>query len=156
MSVGNLMLMEDDTLMLYEADFPDYFIDKHHPDDYIMSTTPIMELIYHNEPDHNRLLLRISIKINNNMYIPATFVCDTGACVGIYTNSLLHRLISNRIINDTDSGIKYIKTSVGKINTKFTPPPHQDCNIIGLKALCKFGLELNDGGFSFKNLPDYL
>lgn len=150
---GNNLLIEEETIMLYEADFPDYYIDKHHPEDYKIVKEPFVQFIYHDRVGHNRLLLRITTKIEKDMYVPATFICDTGACVGIYTNSLLERLIKNRIIIDEGSGISYINTEVGKLNT--TASQHQDCNIIGLRALCKFGLVLSPDSFDFTNLPNY-
>lgn len=158
-SEGNNLLMEDETILLYEADFPNYYVDKHHPDDYKIVREPFVRLIYHDRIGHNKLLLRITTKIGDGMYLPATYVCITdackGACVGIYTNALLDRLINNRIVMDKESGISYINTSVGKINVAPTPAPHQDCNIIGLRALCKFGLTLSPDSFEFTNLPDY-
>lgn len=154
-SSNNLLLMEDETIMLYEADFPDYFIDKHHPDDYKIVRRPFVEMIYHDGIGHNRLLLRITFKIGENMYLPATLVCDTGACVGLYTNQLLRRMINNRIIIDKESSISYLNTSDGRLITSPTPAPHQDCNILGLRALCKFGLVLSEDRFEFTNLPEY-
>lgn len=151
-----LMLMENDTIILYEADFPDYYVDKHHPEDYIPVSKPFTQLIYHDTNEHNRLILRITIKTSNNGYLPVSFICDTGATVGIYTNQLLHRLINHRIIKDNDSGRDYIIVGGNKITVKHTPPPHQDCNVIGLRALCIFGLVLNSNySFGFINLPEF-
>ena len=64
-------------------------------------------------------------------------------------------MINNRIIVDKESSVSYINTEAGKIVTATTPVPHQNCNILGLRAWCKFRLVLSEDSFSFTNLPDY-
>ena len=153
-----IMMTGDEEIMLQEADFPDYFIDKHHPDDYKPINKPLSELIYHVMPDHNRLILRICFKITDTMYIPVTFVCDTGAPSHIYVNSLTRRLIKTLILTDA-TGSQILKIGKDKIPMLLKPSPahHPDVNIIGLLALLKFGITANeDDTFAFTRLPKYL
>lgn len=78
-----------------------------HPEDFKPRLTPLTELIYHKMTDHNKILLRICVKLTNTMYIPFTFVCDTGAPSQLYINSLTRRLIHSRINIDDDTGIDF-------------------------------------------------
>ena len=72
------LLINDESVMLCEADFPDYFIDKHHPNDYKLRKDPIeYELIYHKRPDHNRCKIHISVKLSQTVFVLITFICDT-------------------------------------------------------------------------------
>jgi hypothetical protein len=38
---------EELNILLHDSDYPDYFINKTHPDDYIPSNHPITEKIFH-------------------------------------------------------------------------------------------------------------
>lgn len=146
-----MMFSEDDlNSNLQEADFPDYFIDKHHPDDYKIVHEPISELIYHRKLNHNRLILRISFQLSRTMFLPVTFVCDTGAPMFIYLNKITRRLIKDRIIiNDGENEFIIIGEK------KFTINCSPDVNIIGLRALSMFGLVLDFENFGFNRLPNY-
>jgi len=148
--------MISDDQMLQEADFPDDFIDKHHPNDFIPSTEYIQELYFHRLPLHNRLLLRISFRLKNNIYIPFTFVLDTGATCHMYINSITRRLIKERIYED-DAGNQFINLSSGKrFGIYPSPDLHSDTNIIGVIGLAYFGLILQENSFEFINLPSYI
>jgi len=74
---------EEDISLMFK-DYPDNYVDKCHPEDYITSDSAIKELFFHVKKGHNRLLLRISIKIDKKTYVPITFICDTGACTSVY------------------------------------------------------------------------
>ena len=62
MSLDNIAIIDDDPvtpisqeLLLTDEDFPSYFINKSHPDDYKLSDRPIeKELIFH---EHRRRIL---------------------------------------------------------------------------------------------------
>ncbi len=152
------MLFNDNKfcIMLQDADFPDYFIHKAHPNDYkvIKNALPV-ELIYHHRPHHNQLLMRISFKINFLSYIPCTFICDTGAPMFIYINETMRKLIINRI--ELDAAENEVIVINGKTMTLGSSPSnHPDVNIIGLRALSYFGLILDSDDFEFNRLPNYL
>lgn len=72
----SVLLIDDETILLQESDYPDYFVDKHHPDDYKITKEPIRpEHIYHLKADHNRVMVRLSTQIGPDMFIPITFIC---------------------------------------------------------------------------------
>lgn len=153
----NILLINDDSIMIQEADFPDYFIDKHHPDDFKPKNININpEFIFHKLSDHNRIILRISIKTGPRTYIPLSFVCDTGAPSYIYVNKITRRLIKDRITDD-GAGNEIIIISNKRMGLKTSPALHEDTNIIGLLGLSFFKLyfEENGVGFNFYNLPEY-
>ena len=147
-------MFEDETTILQPADFPDYYVDNHHPEDYISTKEPVQELIYHHMPDHNRLIVRMSFKISSKNFIPVTFICDTGAPSFIYINSVTRRLIKSIILKDEIDN-EYLKINEKRMGIKPSPTNHPDVNIIGLRALSQFQLFLNADEFSFNNLPDY-
>lgn len=148
------LMINDETTLFQEADFPENYIDKHHPDDYINITEPIHEFIYHHRPDHNRLIVRTCFKLSKHNYIPVSFVCDTGAPSYIYINELTRRLIKSRILTD-DIGNEFIKIADKNLLLKSSPTNHPDTNIIGLKCLSFFGLFLNGNEFGFTNFPKH-
>lgn len=150
-----MLFNDNEFFILQDVDFPDYFVNKAHPDDYreMVDQLPV-ELIYHQRPNHNRLLLRISFKISGSSYIPLTFVCDTGAPMFIYINELTRRLIKSRI--ELDDAENEIITINGKVMTLGSSPSnHLDVNIIGLRALSYFGLVLENDEFGFTRLPNH-
>lgn len=150
------LMTQDESVMLCPADFPDYYVDMHHPDDYKLSNTYIdPEMIYHEMPDHNRCILRISIKIRNNIFTPVSFICDTGAPSYIYINTLTRRLIKEKILRD-DAGTEFIYVNNRKMLVKPSPPAHPDTNIIGMMALNIFEFWIRGGTFGFDNPPKYL
>lgn len=55
------MLNDEEEIIpiLQDSDYPEYFENKCHPDDYNLSQEPINEQIYHDKLHHNRLILRI-------------------------------------------------------------------------------------------------
>lgn len=120
---------------------------------------PVLDYIYHTKKYHNRLLLRICFKINNDLFVPITFVCDTGAPGSLYLSEKAREQIEDaRILKDRDLGIEYIKlsTTKKKIQIDDHPSNHKNINIMGLMALSRFGLNVDYESFNFKNLPDYL
>lgn len=155
----SILTMNDDKEYLHDADFPNYYVDKIHPEDYIINTRPILEKIYHTKRGHNRLLLRILIKMDRSTYLPLTFVCDTGACTSLYLCPKALIAIKSRIMKD-ELDNEYIELkSEKRMAVEETSYIHENVNIIGLKALFYFGLVLSivDGEyiFEFNNLPDY-
>lgn len=144
----------EDGVMLQIADFPEYFVNMHHPDDYKVTNKPVVELIYHQLIDHNRLILRISFKISEDMFIPITFICDTGVPGFIYINTLTRRLINSRIQQDILEN-NFVKVGEKYFQVKPSPSNHPDTNIIGLRMLSHLGLTVDIDNFSFSRLPEY-
>lgn len=147
--------MVDSELMLHAADYPRNFVNKMHPDDGRIFTSPISpETIFHKRIHHNRLLLRICIKIAKNKYIPFTFVCDTGAPQYLYLSERVREAISPRII--TDDINEFIMYNGKRITIAGTPSNHDDCNIMGLMMLDILGLKVCAGNFEFEYIPSYI
>lgn len=151
----SLIIGDEESFIIFQtADFPDYFVNKHHPDDFKVNKKPVRELIYNLRPSHNRLILRQSFKISDGIYIPFTFICDTGAPNYIYLNEITRRMIRELITYD-DIGAEIIKINGKKMLLEPSPANHPDTNIIGLRALSFFGLYLEDDSFGFTKLPDF-
>jgi hypothetical protein len=145
-------------LLLQDADFPDNYVDMQHPDDYKLVDSALVEYIPHFSGHHNRLIIRVCWKVNDK-YMPMSFVCDTGAPMGLYLSekalSLLMR--HGRVIED-ETGNEYAEISgVGKAAVEPTPPGHAPANIMGLRLLVKLGLSLRpDSTFTLEYVPDAL
>lgn len=150
------MMINDETILLQKSDFPEYFVNKQHPDDFKIIRQPITEFIFHRKTDHNRLILRICFKVSNISYIPFTFILDTGAPSQLYINDITRRLIKDRIEIDSETDIEFIKIAGKRMLVKQSPDNHPDTNILGLMALFHFGFQFTeDGEFNFFNLPDF-
>lgn len=153
------MITEEDMLtsqlMLSKFDYPSYFVNNMHPDDGKISTKPMVpEVIYHQDSDHNRLLLRMSFQLSKNEYLPVTFVCDTGAPNYFYVSKNVLDLISHRFRRD-DLQNRYMVVNGRKVKVEAVPYVHEGSNIVGLQMLARLGLKIKEGGFTFKNLPEY-
>ena len=152
----------DDGVMLHESDFPKNFINKAHPTDYLLTDKPIKEFIFHKELRHSRLLLRISFKIDDNLFVPITLICDTGAPSSFYLCEKTRNLIKSRIKTSEELEIEYIKIfdpesgENKKMLIGKNPYNHSDINILGLRSLEIFGLSIYQNYFEFRNLPEYI
>lgn len=149
-------------LRLRDEDFPTFYLNFAHPEDYIIRNEPVpVECIFHQHNlRHPRILLRISVRLTESQYMAVTFVLDTGA-PKVYTSQRLHDVLSQYNIErqDEDLGIEYISLFGKKYACERTPEGHSPANIIGLKTLCNWGLQLTDSpefAFSFAREMDYL
>ena len=148
--------MQDETVLLQECDFPDYFENKHHPDDFKPVREPIeKECIFHELVDHNRCILRISFRLSTDTFIPLTFICDTGAPGYIYLNNISRQILNSKIIKD-DLGSLFFRINGKRMGIKPSPQPRDDTNIMGVMALRFFGFYFGGGSFGFTDMPDYL
>jgi len=161
-----MMLNGEDTIigseiMLQDTDFPVYFKDQHHPEDFIPMLNPKIDLILHKKPFHNRLFARICFLTEESTYLPFTFILDTGAPEFLYLSEKTKIMLNNRIKKD-DGDHEYIKFKSEcefhgkKIPVNDTPSHHNNINIMGLKLLLKFELCLNEEGIMFNKLPIFL
>jgi hypothetical protein len=132
-------------LLLSEADFPSYYVNMAHPEDYKITQKPIKyDLFYHDEPNHFRLLLRISAKLDTDRFMPLTFVCCTGYPLPMY--------LGNRTIQifKQEKKIKaghFFDTKYGKIPIHETPKIHQPANIIGGRVLRHLQLNMSESPY---------
>lgn len=144
-------------LLLQDADFPENYVKMQHPEDYNIIGKPFIEYIPHFQGHHNRLIVRVCWLIGESRYMPISFVCNTGAPMGLYLSdkaaSFLRRY--DRVKED-ETGSEYAEVhSVGKAAVESTPPGHAPANIIGLRLLIKLGLDLYpDSTFSLRYAPE--
>jgi hypothetical protein len=140
-------------LLLQDSDFPDDFENMQHPDDYKLVKRPLISYIHHNRGHHNRLIVRLCWKVGDG-YIPMSFVCDTGAPMGLYLSNKARSNLQRRIFED-EMGNEYVTIcDLGKATVEPTPPGHAPANILGLRVLTKLCLNLRgDGTFVFANMP---
>ena len=151
-----LMLSDTGDLLLHDLDFPEDYVNKQHKNDYKIYDNPIKEYLYVKKSHHNRLLLRISYKIENNNYVPISFICDTGAPSGIYLSKYAKNIIKSRIHEDELQNEYIILNDNKKINVSDTPLQHGDINIFGIQILDYLCLKLSNGNFILERLGDYL
>ena len=71
--------MAEELVALMPSDYPDYFKDCAHPDDYKVFGKPVFEAIDHYHMFHSRLHVRLSWRLAESAFLPMTFVVDTGA-----------------------------------------------------------------------------
>ena len=159
MSTGLCMMINDDEeqhghCMLAESDFPNYFVNFCHPEDYIIRKNPFTEKILHWKRHHNRLFLRICFKIDEKSFLPLTFILDTGSPSHIYLCKKAKDEIES-IINEDELQNEYILLNGKKLAIHETPYVHQNVNIIGLLALSYFGFYLKGNSFELEDLPEY-
>lgn len=154
----NLMISEDEdeyVLMLKQSDFPPNYVNFMHPSDYNIFQTPFTELFFHRKKYHNRIFLRICFKLDNEIYIPLTFIIDTGCPMYLYLCPKAKEFLST-VIKKDEFDIEYIVLPNSK---KFlvdeTPHIHHNVNIIGLMAINYFGFYISNDQFAFENLPEH-
>lgn len=147
-------------LLLHNADFPDNYVNMQHPEDYDVVDEPFTEYLPHFSGHNNRLIVRICWKTPGGRYVPMSFVCDTGAPMGLYlSEKAVHVLRKCGRIMEDETGNEHVTISnIGKAAIEPTPPGHapvrgfsrgtQDfscrANIIGLRVLVKLALRIND------------
>jgi hypothetical protein len=131
-------------VLLASLDFPDYFVDMAHPEDYVVSERRMDPYLIENTvPHHHRLLLRVSLEARPDTFAVMTFVLDTGASSAVYFGrramQLMHEV--GRLRED-DLGVVYLDTPLGRCAVLETPATHQPANILGLDMLKKLKLQL--------------
>ncbi len=149
--------------MLVSQDFPNYYVNMKHPEDYISVKNPIpLECIVHSCEKHVRVIMRISWKIKDEGFLPMSFILDTGAVSDIYLSKegLAAFEKYNLILRDGRDS-RFVRVQIGKYNDQLakcfiedTPENYEPANLIGLKLLLRLGLHLNNkAGFEFDHLP---
>lgn len=127
-----------------------------HLEDYTVQKQPITPVLtYHCRGPHRRLLLRISWRCAEDKYIPMTFLCDTGAPLGIYLSErAVELLVDEDLLHEGDTGIVHVMLGADQecfpAQVQDTPLNYGQSNLIGLPVLMKLGLTLSPDGFAFK------
>lgn len=142
-------------MLLQDADFPENYVNMQHPDDYKIVSTPFTKYITHLLGHNNRLIARICWTKSNTEFVPMSFVCDTGAPMGLYLSTKATNILRNigRITEDETGNIYVNIQGIGKASVEPTPPGHAPANIIGLRLILKLGLSVGGNAFQFNNQP---
>ena len=153
-------------MLLQDADFPDKYVNMQHPDDYKVVSEPFVQYIPHFSGHNNRLIVRVCWKKSNTPsaglgakaeFVPMSFVCDTGAPMGLYLSTKATNLLRNieRIVED-ETGNEYVEIfGIGKASIEPTPPGHAPANIVGLRMIMKLELSIGGGSFIFNKASEY-
>ena len=147
-----------DTL-LSNYNFPANYVDMAHPNDgKIMSTPVTPEFIRHSRRGHFGMLVRISLRLDDNQFISYTFVCDTAARVHFYFSKKTVAFLKSagRIETDEESGAYFLIVAGRKAAVRVTPQTHQPVNFMGMLMLERLGLEMSEGSFTFAHPLPYL
>lgn len=147
-----MLYIDEDETIFKPVDFPSNYINFIHPEDYVLTDTPIYEEIFHRRRYHNRIFVRICFKVDTNSFLPLTFIIDTGCPMYLCPkakDNLKH------IIKNDELDVDYIEVLGKKMTIDKTPHVHENVNIIGLMALSRFGFSLMGEEFSFESLPEY-
>ena len=161
-SASALIVDQDDAadadLLLQEYDFPKHYVNMAHPDDGSVTSTPITpEYIRHSRRGHFRMLVRISLRLGDDRFVPYTFVCDTGAPIHIYLSEPAMSVLEAAGRIETDElGSLFITIAGRKSAIRVTPHTHQPGNMLGMLMLERFGLQMREGGFTFAAPAPYL
>jgi hypothetical protein len=139
------------------TDFPGNFVNRKHPEDYILVPEPIVpEYIVH---DKIRLFLRISWKTPKG-YLPMTFMLDTTSptAMSFCAEGMSAIYDCNFRHIDECLGYPYVRVHRGSEEDFFDVgvdfSQEKSVNFIGLRALMKLGLHLDSKGFRFDhNIP---
>lgn len=144
-------------MLLQDTDFPNNYVNMQHPDDYEVVGNPFVEYIPHFSGHNNRLIVRVCWKKNDTEFVPMSFVCDTGAPMGLYLSTKATNILRNikRVVED-ETGNEYVEIfGIGKASIEPTPPGHAPANIIGLRVIMKLELSTGGGSFRFNNTSEY-
>ncbi|TPX65280.1 hypothetical protein SpCBS45565_g05237 [Spizellomyces sp. 'palustris'] len=108
------------------------------------------DIFYYSLEGHNRLF-RLPIRLNEDTFISATFILDTGASSGIYVNQPLDTLLATHgRIREDELGLRY--TVIDRIERQVQVriermPENAQVNTIGLPLLLSVGLSIENGNF---------
>lgn len=146
-------------LILIAEDFPPSFHGVH---DYAIARSPVTpRTVYlHIRGRHNRLWYSTSWRVADGEFLNFSFLIDTGAPKDLYLcDAAVDALERHGLLKvDEDMSFQYVLLFGRKVLVEPTPAPHRPANIMGLKLLKRFGLELMDAEphFAFKHLGPVL
>ncbi|KXZ52506.1 hypothetical protein GPECTOR_9g550 [Gonium pectorale] len=160
MSILGLSFQEVQPIVLCAQDFPDGYSEGRHPDDYVKMNTAIQpQFILHNQRGRfSRLWWRVSWKLQDGTFVPMSFLLDTSAPKHIYLSEDALNLLEadKQVVHNDDMGAQHVTLFTKKCAVEAMPHTQNPANILGLKMLRRFGLELynDEPGFQFKtNIP---
>jgi len=122
-----------------------------------------VDLFYHENGNNRQLHMRVSFKISDSLYIPMSFILDTGAPMYFYlTRESSALLRTYRLVCKDDSDKEHLtihyKHNDGSDRTFDTPVETiaDAPNIMGLSVLMLLGLQLSQDDVFFNNKFEWL
>lgn len=150
--------------LLTDADYPREYKNKTHPEDYIISANPIVPSMMDFEgrrAGHRRLICRISWQLQDGMFLPMSFVVDTGAPSHFYLCDRAYDLLveGGRLKKD-GNGNDHLKVFSRNALVEETPENHRPANILGLTMISELrgvsiGGQVPQGFFRFGKSFEY-
>lgn len=154
-----LMVTDEEAHLLCPADFPSHFVACGHVGDYIPVTVCIPPTVLaHRKAHHNRLFLRICFKTAAGLFVPITFIADTGSPSSLYVGASARAALeaAGRFNNDEADSEFIVMGTLGKATVQDIPLPHAPANIAGLPLLVKLGLCLDGAAPRIRDDIQYL
>ena len=151
-------------LVLTDADFPREYKNKTHPEDYLVSASPIKPLMVDFEgrrAGHRRLICRISWQLQDGTFLPMSFVVDTGAPSHFYLcDQAFDLLVEGGRLKKDGNGNDYLVVFSRNALVAETPENHRPANILGLTMISELrgifvGGEVPQGEFRFGTSFDF-
>jgi hypothetical protein len=131
-------------VLLTSLDFPNYFVDMAHPEDYVVSERRMDPYLIENiVPHHHILLLRVSLEARPGTFAVMTFVLDTGASSAVYFGRCAMQLTHEvGRLREDDLGVVYLDTPLGRCAVLETPTSRQTSSAFTLLKKLKLQLGL--------------
>ena len=150
------------TVLLHDEDFPANYVHHQHPDDFKPLTEPLpVSVFYHENGKNRRLHMRVSFRVSDTLFLPMSFVLDTGAAMHFYLSRAARTLLKRCdlvVMDESDVERLTIHYKLKDGTTcRFGAPievisdNNDPANIIGLSTLMRLGLQLSQNGISFEN-----
>jgi len=137
-------------ILLQDLDFPDYYVNWAHPEDYKIISQPIKpEFIFHSLVfnTHARLLLRASVQLEESSFMALTFVVNTGAPKPFYFSEKALPILMDRnlvhSVKDTSGG-PYVNVNGRNATCEQSPYKHRHANLMGLEMTARLGLHISE------------
>ena len=151
------------TVLLSDDDFPADYVHHQHPDDLKPLPHPLPVIAFYHENGKNRRLhLRVSFKVSDTLFVPLSFVLDTGAPMYFYLSRKARALLKTYGLVRTDETdverltIHYGENQQFRAPIEVIPNIHDPANIMGLSTLMRLGLQIRQDGIKFEQKFDYL
>jgi hypothetical protein len=164
-----MTLLDPNTLtaLLSNEDFPADYVHHQHPEDFKPLSSPLpVNAFYHEDGKNRKLHMRVSFKVSDTLFIPMSFVLDTGAPMYFYLSCKARELLKAYGLVFKD------ETDVERLNIHYklkdgterrfgapievTSDSKDPANIMGLSTLMRLGLQINQDEVKFGNQFEWL
>lgn len=150
-----------ENLILTDADFPEYFVNWAHPEDYILVENPFKpEYIYpnmRNKESTKLLLMRACFELpESKKFLPMTFVLHSGAPNSLYLSEQARSIFGKEGLLEVNSSMMHhIKVFGQKCEVEPFPYKDRGANLIGNPLLAAMGMQMTMvlAGFNLSTMP---